>query len=177
MAKMVEYSKQEHDVESHNLFRAYVHNVNVHILYVRLQRLSGEFKTGLRAPPLTFQQNESVASTRAAPRLSASNEKRPSQAPISSTVFPLKSSGILLNSILAWPSMSCPGVMIPLPKSILWNHGNAETSFRSNSMSIAQSPWVGFAARRDGIRFTRAFSGVSKTFYLSPIINGIQHGG
>src|SRR5438445_10974075 len=67
--------------------------------------------------PSPVQQNESTATTRDAPRRSASNEKKPSQAPISSTVLPANDAGNFMRSSLAAVSSS-PGVTTPSPNGI-----------------------------------------------------------
>src|ERR1700728_1103184 len=81
-----------------------------------------------------LQQNSSAATTRPAPRRSASNEKKPSKAPISRTEAPPKLSGKPTKPSLS-AERSIPGVTIPSPRSMVWNQGRANTRSRNSSRS------------------------------------------
>src|SRR3979490_1735362 len=78
------------------------------------------------------QPTGSTATTRAAPRRSHSKEKKPSHAPTSSTVLPLRSSGRWSQASLRALS-STPGVTIPLPRSLVWNQRVRATAARRSS--------------------------------------------
>src|SRR5580658_1203753 len=84
--------------------------------------------------PGWLQQNSSAATTRDAPRRSASKEKYPSNAPTSSTVLPAKVSGNPTSCSLDHES-STPGVVTPPPRSMVWNHERPATSWRSSASS------------------------------------------
>src|SRR5688572_19180712 len=77
----------------------------------------------------------SVASTRLAPRRSASKEKNPSADPMSRTVFPARLAGMYRPGSFCG-LRSCPGVTMPLPRSIVWNHLILPTSCASSVLFI-----------------------------------------